>query len=191
MEGEVNRFVLREPLVSDTRSNGHRVHLLGALARPVDLGWGWWTPKLSLNAAAYRTERAMIDGRRSGSRAIPTASLDTGLRFERDSALLGREVRQTLEPRLHYVYTPWRNQDALPNFDAAVGDFNEVSIYGDNAFSGRRFRHRRPPTHLWRHQPLVRPAGSGAELLRFGMPPSAICCATSASAPEQPERRPA
>jgi len=169
LEGELNRFVLRDQLTDiDTRSNGHRAHLLGTVARPVDAGWGWWLPKLSMNAAAYRTDRAMRDGRLSASRVIPTLSLDTGLRFERDSALLGHDVRQTLEPRLHYVNTPWRNQDALPNFDAAALDFNEVSIYGDNAFSGVDYvtdAHQITlgATSRWFNR------ANGAELLRVGL----------------------
>jgi LPS-assembly protein len=45
-------------------------------------------------------------------------------------------LRQTLEPRLHYVNTPWRDQSTLPLFDTAASDFNAVSIYADNPFSG-------------------------------------------------------
>ena len=56
--------------------------------------------------------------------------------FERDSAWFGRAQRQTLEPRLLYVNTPYRDQTGLPNFDAAERDFNAVSIYAENAFSG-------------------------------------------------------
>ena len=56
--------------------------------------------------------------------------------FERDSNWFGRDVRQTLEPRLLYVATPFRDQSRVPNFDAAAKDFNFESIYTDNAFSG-------------------------------------------------------
>jgi LPS-assembly protein len=137
MEGEYNRFVLRDQVAgTDSRSNGSRLHLLGSVARPADLGWGWWTPRLAFNAAAYDLDQSMSDGRQRAVRTIPTLSLDAGLRYERDATLLGREVRQTLEPRVHYVRTPWRNQDAMPNFDSAAADFNELSIYGDNAFTG-------------------------------------------------------
>jgi LPS-assembly protein len=94
--------------------------------------------------------------------------VDSGLRLERSSTLLDKPVRQTLEPRLHYVNTPWRDQAKLPNYDAAVLDFNEISIYGDNAFSGADFvtdAHQLTmgATSRWFDQQR------GAELLRFGM----------------------
>jgi len=49
---------------------------------------------------------------------------------------MGRSLRQTLEPRLLYVNTPYRDQTGLPNFDSAGKDFNFESIYTENAFSG-------------------------------------------------------
>jgi LPS-assembly protein len=135
-EAEANRFELADRPVDDTRPDGSRVHLLGALSRPFDEGWGWFTPRTSFNAASYHTDTGMADVRRDASRIIPTLSADAGLRFDRDSELFGRALRQTLEPRLHYVNTPWRDQTSLPLFDTAASDFNAVSIYADNPFSG-------------------------------------------------------
>ena len=74
--------------------------------------------------------------RESLSRTIPTFSADSGLVFERDAFWFGRDVRQTLEPRLLYVVTPFSDQRQFPNFDSAPKDFNFESIYTDNAFSG-------------------------------------------------------
>jgi LPS-assembly protein len=171
-EAEANRFELADrPVVeSDTRPDGSRVHLLGALSRPFDQGWGWFTPRFSFNAASYRTDTAMagtID-RREASRVIPTLSADAGLRFDRDDSLFGHALRQTLEPRLHYVNTPFRDQSYLPQFDTAASDFNVVSIYADNPFSGID---RVADTHQvtlgvtsrWREP------GSGIERLRLGI----------------------
>jgi LPS-assembly protein len=136
LELEANRFELTDRPAGDRRPDGSRVHLLGALSRPVDEGWGWFTPRISLNAASYRTAVPMSDGRVEASRTIPTLSADAGLRFDRNTDLFGLALRQTLEPRLHYVNTPWRDQSTLPLFDTAASDFNAVSIYADNPFSG-------------------------------------------------------
>jgi LPS-assembly protein len=95
----------------------------------------WRCSRLSLNAAAYSVDQLGVPDRHA-SRLIPTASLDAGLVFERASRWFGRAQRQTLEPRLLYVSTPYRDQSQLPNFDAAERDFNAVSIYAENAFSG-------------------------------------------------------
>jgi len=67
-------------------------------------------------------------------RSLPTASLDTGLLFERAA---DRGVRTlTLEPRVQYVYTPYRAQDQLPLFDTALPDLNLVELFRTNRFVG-------------------------------------------------------
>lgn len=137
-EGEFNRFA--NPvgtLAADLpRPTGIRVHTLASISRPwVTPGWSI-TPKLSLNAASYSLDQPFSNGLRSASRAIPTFSIDSAWVFERDATWFGRQVRQTLEPRLFYVNTPYRDQSALPNFDSAGKDFNFESIYTENAFSG-------------------------------------------------------
>ena len=135
-EGEYNRFTLPDGNLDPTRVTGSRVHALGSLSRPfVTPGWSL-TPRLSFNAADYALDRPLADGRRNASRFIPTLSLDSAWVLERDARWFGRDVRQTLEPRLLYVNTPFRDQTQLPNFDAAGRDFNFESIYTENAFSG-------------------------------------------------------
>ncbi|MFG5410694.1 LPS assembly protein LptD [Piscinibacter sakaiensis] len=121
---------------SGVRLTGSRLHALASIARPwTSPGWTL-TPRLALNAATYSTDQAMSDGRRSASRVIPTVSVDSAWVLERETSWFGRGLRQTLEPRLLYVRTPFRDQSALPNFDAAAKDFNIDSIYTENAFSG-------------------------------------------------------
>ncbi|MBW8828278.1 MAG: LPS-assembly protein LptD [Burkholderiales bacterium] len=137
-EGEINRFA--NPvgtLAADLpRPTGIRVHTLASISRPwVTPGWSI-TPKLSLNAASYSLDQPLSNGLSSASRVIPTFSIDSAWVFEREATWFGRDVRQTLEPRLFYVNTPYRDQSALPNFDSAGKDFNFESIYTENAFSG-------------------------------------------------------
>ncbi len=135
-ETEVNRFVLTQNDAGPARVEGWRAHALASISRSWRGPAGWLTPRLALNWASYRTDTAMLDGRTSASRAIPTFSVDSGLIFERDSSWFDRDLRQTLEPRLLYVNTPLRQQSALPLFDTAAKDFNTVSVFSDNAFSG-------------------------------------------------------
>ncbi len=137
LETEVNHFTRPDDSASATLPTGWRWHALGQLSRPFAPPGGWITPKLMLNAAAYQVDQLSTptSGARS-ARLIPTASLDAGLVFERNTTFFEREQHQTLEPRLLYVNTPFHNQSSLPNFDAADRDFNAVSIYAENAFSG-------------------------------------------------------
>jgi len=134
-ETEFNRFD-RPRDANDNLPSGQRLHLLGELAWPLRAAHGALVPRVAFNAAAYETDRPMADGRRSAARVIPTYSLDGSLVFERGLQAFGRELRQTLEPRLRWANTPLREQAALPNFDAAGLDFNEISIFADDAFSG-------------------------------------------------------
>ncbi len=169
LEGEFNRFALSrdEPLAS-TRQTGDRVHALGSLSRP----WrepGWWVvPKLSLNVAGYDNTRQGGLALPRASRAIPSFSVDVGLEFERDWQAFGRPLHQTLEPRLLYVSTPYKAQSQLPNYDSAAKDFNFVSLYSDNAFSGvDRVSDAHQITAGFTTR-LV-DAQSGAEALRLGL----------------------
>jgi LPS-assembly protein len=132
LQTEYNRFTHTDP----TRVAGSRVHALGQVAWPIgNAGWRI-TPRLAFNAADYQTDRPMSDGRSHAARFIPSASIDSAWTFERDTEGFGRLLTQTLEPRLLYAYTPWRNQQALPTFDSAALDFNATTVFSDNLFSG-------------------------------------------------------
>ncbi|NLG76246.1 MAG: LPS assembly protein LptD [Xanthomonadaceae bacterium] len=69
------------------------------------------------------------------SRSAPVISVDSGLIFER---LWGsRQQRlQTLEPRIMYLYVPYRDQDELPNFDTGIADLNLVQLFRTNRYVG-------------------------------------------------------
>ena len=136
LETELNRFVPADGQATSSRPSAWRAHALAALARP----WrepGWWVvPRLGVNAASYDLDQPLADGRRQLARTIPTLSLDMGLELEREVSGFGRAWRQTLEPRLLAVYTPYRAQEAALAFDSAGKDFGFSSIFSDNDFSG-------------------------------------------------------
>jgi LPS-assembly protein len=56
--------------------------------------------------------------------------------MERNTSLFGRNFVQTLEPRAFYVYTPFRDQNNLPNYDSAQLDFNAATIFSENQYGG-------------------------------------------------------
>jgi LPS-assembly protein len=138
-ETEFNRFTNPNDASLVARPEGVRLHALGSVAWPyVTPGWTL-TPKVAFNAASYSLDNNAALGSasvREKSRVIPTLSLDSAWVFERDTSFFGRAVRQTLEPRLLYVNTPYRDQTGLPNFDSFAKDFNFDSIFTENAFTG-------------------------------------------------------
>jgi LPS-assembly protein len=136
LELEYNRFDLSGSAHAAQTLTGQRAHLLGHVSLPIG-GAAWWlTPKFYVNAASYRLDQPMSDGRTSAARSVPGFSLDHGWVFEREATLFGRALLQTLEPRLMYVNTVYRDQSRLPNFDATPKDFTFDTIYTENQFSG-------------------------------------------------------
>ena len=120
----------------ETQVEGLRYSANPSVAMPL-LGPGWFiTPKAGMRYAGYSLDRT-IEGQDAAPRvAIPWLSIDNGLVFERDAHFLGNNVTQTLEPRLFYVYAPYRNQDRIPLFDTALADFNYPQLFTENRFSG-------------------------------------------------------
>jgi LPS-assembly protein len=73
---------------------------------------------------------------KSPSRSLPVVSLDSGLVFDRSTSLFGNSYTQTLEPRLYYLYVPYRNQNNLPLFDTNLMSFDYWQLFSTNQFSG-------------------------------------------------------
>lgn len=74
--------------------------------------------------------------RQSPSRSLPIVSVDSGLVFDRSTSLFGRSYTQTLEPRLYYLYVPYRNQNDQPLFDTSLMSFDYWQLFSTNQFSG-------------------------------------------------------
>ena len=119
---------------------GNRIVVVPQVSYPFIRPGYFVTPKLMLNASAYQLDDNAVTNTgfqdRSLTRAVPTVSVDSGLVFERDAKLFGHAVTQTLEPRLFYTYTPYRDQSRFPLFDTAEATFNFSQIFSENRFVG-------------------------------------------------------
>jgi LPS-assembly protein len=134
VEGDFTQFEADRALTG--QPNARRGVALLQLSRPWLAPAGFITPKLQWHASSYQFDAALADGSRAADSVVPTFSLDSGLVFERETQVYGRHLVQTLEPRAFYVYTPYRNQSLLPNYDTGANDFNFATIYTENAFVG-------------------------------------------------------
>ena len=122
-----------------TRQDGKRLTFYPSLSLPLQTSYGFITPKVGVHYTEYQlsTQNAPAQGETGGySRAVPIASLDAGLMFERDANWFGQSLTQTLEPRLYYVYIPYRDQSRLPNFDSARYDTSFAQLFTENQYSG-------------------------------------------------------
>lgn len=115
---------------------GNRFYVNPKVAFPFITPGYFLTPKLALHASAYQIENPGSPSTRNLDRVLPTFSVDGGLAFERDAKLFGNPVTQTLEPRLFYVYTPYRNQNDFPIFDTAEADLTFAQLFSENRFVG-------------------------------------------------------
>lgn len=109
---------------------------------------GWYlTPKVGLHLSHYNTDWYTKYGNyaftaqdgsqhKSVSRALPILSIDTGMTFERETTLFGKPRIQTLEPRLYYVYIPYRYQDDIPIYDTSLAQFNMGTAFSENRYAG-------------------------------------------------------
>jgi len=94
------------------------------------------TPRLGLHVTHYAMGANNAAAQPNASRALPLLSVDSGVAFERDWSLFGSDYLHTLEPRVFYVYVPFREQSQLPNFDSAQAPFSFTQMFTENRFFG-------------------------------------------------------
>ena len=123
--------------------DGNRYSSYTTLSYPMVRAGGYITPQVGLHLSQYNTEwdhmpvgHAHRNRVRTESRVVPLYSIDSGLTFERDASLFGNAAIQTLEPRLYYLYVPYRDQSTLPVFDTSVASFNFAQAFSENIYSG-------------------------------------------------------
>lgn len=117
---------------TDTGS-GARLDLMPSLALPLERSGYFLRPRAALRHTQYDLSGFAEDADTSPARSLPIASLDAGLIFERRGT--GGAV-QTLEPRLFYLYVPYRDQSELPVFDTGSSDFNYDLLFAEDRFNG-------------------------------------------------------
>ena len=145
LEGQLTRFESNRNGLYDkdqpncaygANCNGARAVSVAQLSRPFITPYGYLTPKVQAISRHYQFDQALGNGQTSASVTTPSVSLDTGMVFERGLRVFGRNWTQTLEPRAFYVYTPFREQNFLPNYDSGSNGYNFASIFTENTFGG-------------------------------------------------------
>ncbi|MDF3886904.1 LPS-assembly protein LptD [Cupriavidus basilensis] len=142
VDTDYTRFRIPLSTSGTQQPQGERVYFQPSISYPI-VRPGWFvTPKVTFSAAQYQMEPSSNTpgAPNTLTRTLPTVSLDSGMTFERDvpsvSRLFGVNYVQTLEPRLFYVYTPFRDQSQFPLFDTVQSDFGYGQIFSENPFTG-------------------------------------------------------
>nr|WP_314492280.1 LPS-assembly protein LptD [uncultured Pseudomonas sp.] len=133
------------------RANGTRLNLAPSMSLPMENSYGFVTPKLKYVYTQYDLDldgqgktQAQAQASQAGygsysssiDRSIPILSVDSGLYFDRNTSMFGTNYRQTLEPRMFYLYVPKEDQKDIPIFDTSETLFSYDSLFRDNRFSG-------------------------------------------------------
>jgi LPS-assembly protein len=119
-----------------TNVNAERLNTRPSVSFPLQTASAFVTPKLSLQHTEYFLNKNSQSSTNNISRTLPIFSLDTGAFFEKDLHLGSSSMLHTLEPRLFYLYIPYKNQSNIPLFDTAQYDFVFNSLFRENRYSG-------------------------------------------------------
>ena len=174
-----------------TRINGNRAVIFPSISYPLRNAFGYITPKVGIHHTRYDLDANAATPEENPERTLPIVSMDSGVAFDREIELRGERFTQTLEPRLFYVYVPFREQGHLPNFDSAKTDFSFAQMLTENRFSGSDRINDANQVSFALTSRLIEP-GTGKERLRVavGQQLSFINRRISLDAPETINRRP-
>lgn len=123
----------------DTGVSANRLDIMPAVSLPLRWPAGYVSPRLSYRLTNYNLRDTTPGENSSPSRDAPMFSLDTGLFFERPLAWPNAKTKGgllTLEPRLFYLYVPFRDQSDIPIFDSAQFDPSYTGFFLENRFTG-------------------------------------------------------
>ena len=117
--------------------NGRRFTLYPSVSLPITRFYGYLTPKIGLHSTRYSFDNsASAAAPPDITRSLPVFSVDSGLYFDRETSFFGSSYQQTLEPRIYYVRTPYRDQSQIPLFDTGDFGFGIPQIFSENRFTG-------------------------------------------------------
>ncbi len=117
--------------------DGDRTMINSTISYPLQGSFWHLIPKAEYSMTWYSNLKNQARGIDEHSeRMLPIFSIDGGLVFERNSNIFGKAMDQTIEPRLYYVYIPYRNQSRMPNFESSAADLNFAELFSPNLYSG-------------------------------------------------------
>ncbi|MCK7428291.1 LPS assembly protein LptD [Enterobacter chengduensis] len=120
-----------------------RVHLEPVINLPWSNDWASLNTEAKLMATHYQQKN--IDDyntnnnahlEESVNRTLPQFKMDGKLIFERNMDLLADGYTQTLEPRMQYLYVPYRDQSNINNYDSSLLQSDYSGLFRDRTYGG-------------------------------------------------------
>jgi LPS-assembly protein len=98
--------------------------------------WGYFHPQLRVKHISYDLDSGSTPlSSTSPSVTVPVLSVDSSIFFERNNKWL-TNYTQTLEPRLYYVKTAFKDQSDFPDFDTREFTSSYDRLFRDERFNG-------------------------------------------------------
>lgn len=120
-----------------------RVHLEPTINLPWSNDWASLNTEAKLMATHYQQKN--VDDyntannahlEESVNRTLPQFKMDGKLIFERNMGLLADGYTQTLEPRMQYLYVPYRDQSNIQNYDSSLLQSDYSGLFRDRTYGG-------------------------------------------------------
>jgi len=114
-----------------SETTGVRTHAQAEFKRSISTDAYSLIPSLNLSTTDYA-----LDNSTDQDRSIYSLGIDSKLFLEREVNLFGKDIIQTLTPRLAYNYTPKESQGAIPIFDSADKNDSYEGLFSGQKFTG-------------------------------------------------------
>lgn len=130
--------------VNDNMPEATRLHIEPTISLPLSNGWASLNTEAKLLATHYQQDNldkykkyvnSNSELESSVNRTMPQFKVDGKLIFDRDmDSALGWS--QTLEPRVQYLYVPYRDQSNINNFDSSLLQSDYSGLFRDRTYGG-------------------------------------------------------
>ncbi|MFV8819729.1 LPS-assembly protein LptD [Haliea sp. E17] len=120
----------------DNRVTGARLYSEAGAAYPMQWSYGFLRPTAKYRYVTYDLNDHASFPDNNPDTGSPMASVDGGLFFDRMTTLVGKNMLQTVEPRLYYLYSGYEEQTDQPDFDSAELTFTYNQLFRETRFSG-------------------------------------------------------
>lgn len=121
-----------------------RLHLEPVISLPLSNGWASLNTEAKLMATHYQQDNlekyeknVNPDSKLESTvnRTLPQFKMDGKLIFDRDMDSVA-DWKQTLEPRVQYLYVPYRDQSNINNYDSALLQSDYSGLFRDRTYGG-------------------------------------------------------
>ncbi|PHM28982.1 LPS assembly protein LptD [Xenorhabdus budapestensis] len=125
--------------VGKEQPNAIRWHLEPSINLPLSNGWASLNNEIKLMATYYQQDIPAAQKNsqleKSANRVLPQFKSDAKMVFER-AMYFNPAYTQTLEPRIQYLYVPYKNQNNIYNYDSSLLQANYTGLFRDRFYSG-------------------------------------------------------